>query len=244
MQFPEQRYINENSLQKLSAHLEVLQRRGLPQSSPPSLPFYLRSKDKSNPFRLVKLNLHKERDTKTFVMHILKSCGLDDALGYVEKLADPPSPSKQSSYRQPGAAGVKYTAEFNDGQFSEEFDLFQFKVRKAKEDETLAKFLKKNMDLAQIRKIGLDAMREEVQKLKIELAKKLELKEIVYACGWNIEHFQGCLRSLEKLNNLYPDDLKHIKDKTVIFSQFTGVSLEGEVVREKFHFPCCFKGKF
>lgn len=227
MQFPEQRYINENSLQKLSAHLEVLQRRSLPQSSPPTLPFYLRSKDKSNPFRLVKFELHKQRDTKTFVMHILKTCDLDTT--FVEKLADPPSPSKQSSYRQP--AGVKYTVDDNDGQFTEEFDLFQFKVRKAKEDETLDKFLKKNMDLAQIRKIGLDAMREEVQKLKIELEKKLELKEIVYACGWNIEHFQGCLRSLEKLNKLYPDDLKRIKDKTVIFSQFTGVSLEGEVVR-------------
>lgn len=188
MQFPEQRAINENSLQVLSAHLESLQRRTLyPQQLPPSIPFYLRSKEKSNPFRLVKVPLHKERDTKNFVLNILKTCDLDTA--FVEKL-DPPSPSKQSGYyRQPGA-GVKYTVEDNDGQYSEEFDLFQFKVRKAKEDETLEKFLKKNMDLAQIRTMALDAMREEVQKRKIELEKTLSLKEIVYSCGWNIEHFQ------------------------------------------------------
>lgn len=42
-------------------------------------------------------------------------------------------------------------------------------------------------------------------------------------------HFQGCLRSLEKLYKLYPDDMQQLKNKTVIFSQFTGVSLEGDV---------------
>lgn len=176
--------------------------------------------------------LYRERDTKNFVVNILKTCDLDTS--FVEKL-DPPSPSKQSNYyRYAGgggtSSGVKYTVDSNDGQFSEEFDLFQFKVRKAKEDETIEKFLKKNRDLAMIRTMALDAMREEVQKLKIDLEKKLHLKEIVYSCGWNIEHFQGCLRSLEKLYKLYPDDMGPFKDKTVSFSQFTGVSLDGEVV--------------
>lgn len=236
MKFPEQRAINENSLQTLSAHLETLQRRNLyPNSSPPSLPFYLRNKEKSNPFRLVKVPLHKERDTKTFVMQILKTCDLDTS--YVEKLKLPDLPSTlRNSSHFKNAPGVKYTVDDNDGQFSEEFDLFQFKVRKAKEDETLEKFIKKNMDLAQIRAMALEAMREEVQKLKVDLEKKLHLKEIVYSCGWNIEHFQGCLRSLEKLYKLYPDDMGHIKSKTVIFSQFTGVSMEGEVVRFNLNF--------
>jgi hypothetical protein len=171
--------------------------------------------------------LHRERDTKNFILNILKTCDLDTT--YVEKL-DPPSPSKSSyDYYKSARGNIKYTVEDNDGQYSEEFDIFQFKVRKAKEDETLGKFLKKNMDLATIRTMALDQMREEVQKLKNELVKKLNLKDIIYSCGWNIEHFQGCLRSFEKLFKLYPDEMQHIKNKTIIFSQFTGVSMEGDV---------------
>lgn len=78
--FPEQRAINENSLQVLSAHLESLQRRTFAQqSTPQALLFYLRSKDKSEPFRLVKVPLNQQRDTKDFVINILKICELDAA---------------------------------------------------------------------------------------------------------------------------------------------------------------------
>ncbi|CRK86368.1 CLUMA_CG000214, isoform A [Clunio marinus] len=225
--FPEQRAINENSLQVLSAHLENLQRRSFaPQSGPTNLPFYLRDKDKSKPFRLVKVPLTQQRDTKNFVVNVLKICGLETVS--VEKIAaTPPSPKKSSGGFK--SSGLKYTVDDNEGQFSEEFDLFQFKVRRAREDETLAKFIKKNIDLAQIRTKNLEELREEVQKLKIELETKLMLIEIKYNCGWNFEHFRGCLKSLEKLHDLYADDMYNLKKKTIIFSQFTGVSLDGDI---------------
>lgn len=180
MRFPEQRIINENSLQILAAHLESLQ-RGLAIAQSKSLPFYLRNKDTSNPFRLVHVPLHKERNTKNFVLNILKICDLETS--YVENI---PSPTKQSTtapsgYQQKNSdTNVKYSVSDEEGRLSEDFDLFQFKVRKAKEDETLEKFLKKNFDLATIRTMALEVLREEVQKLKIELEKKLELKEIKY----------------------------------------------------------------
>lgn len=182
MKFPEQRAINEHSLQVLSAYLENLKRGSLIAQSK-SLPFYLRNnKDKSEPFRLVKLPLKQERDTKTFIMKILKTCDLET--NYVESLPSPPSPSKRASnYYQQQQKEQKthnYTVNNDEGPFAEEFDLFQFKVRKAKEDETLEKFLKKNLDLATIRTMGLHLLREEIQRLKLELEKKLELKEIKY----------------------------------------------------------------
>lgn len=179
------------------------------------------------PFRLVKIPLHRQRDTKNFVINILQICDLDSEK--VEKLASaPPSPKRSSTdYQQ--RSDVKYTVDDNDGQFSEEFDLFQFKVRKAREDETLAKFIKKNIDLAQIRQKSLDELREEVDKLKTELKKKFQLVDIVYNCGWNFEHFRGCLKSLEKLHDLYADDMGNLEGRKLIFSQFTGVSLDGDI---------------
>lgn len=190
-----------------------------------TLPFYLRNKDKEKPFRLVKLPMNQQRDTKNFVISILKICDLD--VEKVEKLASSPGSPKRSlsDFHQ----GVKYNVDDNDGQFSEEFDLFQFKVRQAREDESLAKFIKKNIDLAMIRTKSLDDMREEVQKLKAELESKLMLVDIIYKCGWNFEHFRGCLKSLEKLYNLYSDDMHNLRKKTIIFSQFTGVSLDGDI---------------
>lgn len=181
MKHPEQRAINEHSLQILSAHIEQL-KRGYYVAAQPSLPFYLRdTKDKSNPIRLVTVPL-SDRDTKDFVLNVLRKCDLDTA--YVQSIPD--SPKKSASYYQQqqqqssGNVNVKYKVDDNEQQFSEEYDLFQFKVRKAKEDETLEKFIKKNLDLATIRTMALEALREEVHKLKNELEKKLELKEIQY----------------------------------------------------------------
>lgn len=229
-----ERAVNENSLQALSAHLESLQRRLSLQSKPASLPFYLRSKGKDNPFRLIKVPLHIERDTKSFVCNILRSCNLETS--YVENItSEPPSPqhstynnNNSNNYQQP-RAGIKYTVDDNDGQFTEEFDLFHLKLRQSRADETLLKFVKKNIDIATIRTKALEDLREDIQKLKHELEEKLHLKEIIYNCGWNFEHFRGCLKSLEKLHDLYAEDLSYLRNKNVIFSQFTGVSLDGDI---------------
>jgi hypothetical protein len=223
--FPEQRAINEHSLQILSAHLEHLQRRSTPQS-PPTLPFYVRNKDKEKPFRLVKVPLNQQNDTKKFVISILKIAGCSEEDTKKVEQITPQSPKRNLSEFHPSR---KYTVHDADDQFSEEFDLFQFKVRRAREDESLHKFLKKNIDLATIRTKSLDELKEEVQKLKVELQSKLKTVEINYNCGWNFEHFRGCLKSLEKLHELYPEDMGNLQGKKVIFSQFTGVSLDGDV---------------
>lgn len=223
--FPEQRAINENSLQILSAHLEHLQRKSTSQS-PPTLPFYLRNSDKSKPFRLVKIPLNQQSDTKKFVINILQICDCsEEETRKVEQIV-PTSPKRTLSEFYPSR---KYTVDDDESQFSEEFNLFQFKVRRAREDESLQKFIKKNIDLAIIRTKSLDELKQEVQKLKVELQTKLNLTEIVYNCGWNFEHFRGCLKSLEKLHDLHPDVLKNLRNKKVIFSEITGVSLDADI---------------
>jgi hypothetical protein len=228
--FPEQRAINESSLQVLSAHLESLQKSYVNPASPPALPFFLRSKDKSVPFRLVNVSLRKERDTKSFVTNILKRCDLDTS--YVEKISiEPTSPKRSNAYNNNNSQfyGTSGKVDEYESPFAEEFIIFQTKVRQAKEDERLENFIKKNIDLALIRTRNLDELRGEVDRLKTELENKLKLKKIAYNCGWNIEHFRGCLKSLEKLYDLYGDDMDHLHGKNLIFSQFTGVSLDGDI---------------
>lgn len=235
--YPQEREVNENSLQILSAYLESLEKGYLPRTKQPSLSFYLRNKgsnkDKSKPFKLVSVPLNQQRDSKTFVVNILKICDLPrDDVENVQTLK-PRSPKKHANQSSSeftyAASGRKYNVDDKDDQFSEEFDLFQFKIRRAREDETLEKFVKKNIDLAEIRMKGLEDLKEEVNKLKVELEKKLDLVEICYKCGWNIEHFRGCLKSLEKLHELYTSDMGNLKNKKIIFSQFTGVSPDGEI---------------
>jgi hypothetical protein len=224
--WPEERTINENSLQALSEHIESLEKGYQPRSKS-SLVFYLRNKDKkSQPFKQVQVPLNNQKDSKTFVLNILKICDLPKE--DIEKI------EKESiNYKKPkstqSTSSTSQRVHDNDDEFSEEFDLFQFKVRKAREDETLSKFIKKNIDIAEIRTKNLDDLKEEVHKLKLELEKKLQLEEICYKCGWNIEHFRGCLKQLEKIHELYSNDMEHLKNKRIIFSQFTGVSLDGEI---------------
>jgi Domain of unknown function (DUF4461)/Domain of unknown function (DUF4460) len=225
--FPEQRAINENSLQILSAHLESLQRQTTAQSSPSTLPFYLRNKDKSKPFRLVKVPMHVHRETKGFVVGILKLCEVErENIEKVEKISSAPTSPKRTLSEFYPSRNVKYTV---DDDNDDEFEMFQFKVRRAREDESLEKFIRKNIDLAMVRTKSLDELKEEVQRLKVELIRKLQIVEINYNCGWNFEHFRGCLKSLEKLHDLNSEDMTNLRNKKIIFSQFTGVSLDGDI---------------
>lgn len=169
--------------------------------------------------------LNQQKDTKDFVICVLKICDLD--VEKFEKLSPPPSPKRSNFY--PQSSGIRYTVDDNEEEFTEESDFFNFKVRKAKEDESIVRFIRKNLDLAQIRTKSLEELKEEIQELKTDLQEKLKLEEIVYNCGWNFEHFRGCLKSLEKLHDLYSDEMHNLRDKTVTFSMFTGVSLDGGI---------------
>lgn len=92
------------------------------------------------------------------------------------------------------------------------------------------KWLRKHLVTAAVRTKAVQELREEVEKLKEDVTKQLQLREIIYDCGWNVEHFRGCLKSLEKLAELHPGAMDGLKDRTLVFAAFTGVSLEGHVM--------------
>lgn len=95
--------------------------------------------------------------------------------------------------------------------------------------KTLNSWLKENIETAQQRAKDLESLKVEVIKLESSLRKKLNLKELRYDCGWNYEHYRGCLKTLETLAQLHPHQVAYLEKRIVVFASFTGVSLEGHV---------------
>lgn len=185
---PREREVNENSLQVLSAYLESLDKGYAPRTQQSSISFYLRNKDTNKKsdksFKLVSVPLNQQqRDAKTFVRNILKICDLSrDDIDKVDQLKSR-SPKKYANSSS-SSSGSKYNVHDNDFEFSEDFNIFHWKIRKAREDETLDKFIKKNIDIAEIRTKGLEDLKEEVNKLKSSSRKNLiSLRFVTSAAG-------------------------------------------------------------
>ncbi|CAD7078871.1 unnamed protein product [Hermetia illucens] len=237
-QHPEQRSVNEESLKNLSAHIEALQQKRSGHVAPKELPFYVRHSDveKRDTFKLVKISLGRSNDTKVVIKRILESCNLPT--DYVDKIkavskADGTSNSPfddlsrfydidENSNQNP----------FRDINFSSDFVEFEknFRARKENEEKTLKGWLNNNVSTAHERSKGIEELKEEVYKQQEEIVKRLGLVEVRYDCGWNFEHYRGCLKTLERLANLHEKHMHALKGRVVVFAPFTGVSREGHIM--------------
>lgn len=56
------------------------------------------------------------------------------------------------------------------------------------------------------------------------------MKDARFDCGWNFEHFRGCLKTLERLEKMHAKHMKNLRGRIVVFAPFTGISLEGHVM--------------
>lgn len=72
-------------------------------------------------------------------------------------------------------------------------------------------WLKDNINVALSRSKDLDGLKEEVSKLQKSLAERLMIKEVRYDCGWNYEHYRGCLKTLERLANMHGKHMEVLK---------------------------------
>ncbi|XP_059616479.1 T-cell activation inhibitor, mitochondrial [Phlebotomus argentipes] len=219
--FPDQRAVNEESLKLLSAHLEALNKRRVLQSTPTMLPFYLRSPQTNNPGKMVRVPVERSADAKRVLKKILQSCELSTE--YLDKI--PQMPEKPELKR----VNYNFTQQDPEDIFSDEYVIFQ-NINKVKDDKTLNGWLKNNINTALERKNSLLGLREEIKKLEERVVERLKLKDLRYECGWNVEHYRACLRSLESLANLHPKDLSRLENRILVFAAFTGISLDGHVM--------------
>ncbi|XP_034133978.1 T-cell activation inhibitor, mitochondrial isoform X3 [Drosophila guanche] len=228
-QHPEQRNTNENSLKLLSEHLESLYERR-PQRSTDGqvLKFYVRASadaDKRDSFRLIQIRTdwQSTRDPKTFIQSLLESCNLStDYVRTIRTQPEPPKSSETSMAYKPG----------QDYHYDKEFSEFESQARneRASMRPVLTTWLEENADKAKQRAKETADLQAEINKLQKVLVEKLKLRDARYECGWNIEHYRGCLKTLERLANTHLAEMEPLRDRIVVFAPFTGISLEGHVM--------------
>ncbi|KAH8274298.1 hypothetical protein KR026_007302 [Drosophila bipectinata] len=227
-QHPEQRNTNENSLKLLSEHLEALYERRQKNDGTGVLKFYVRASpdaDKRDSFRLIKIRTDKQstRDPKIFIQGLLESCNLSTE--YVKKIKPQPEPPKSSGPHMGFQPGKDY-------HYDKDFADFEYQVKneRASKRPDISSWLKDNVGKAKQRAKETAELQAEIDKLQKTLVAKLKLRDARYECGWNIEHYRGCLKTLERLANTHGVELAPLKGRIVVFAPFTGISLEGHVM--------------
>ncbi|XP_031845322.1 T-cell activation inhibitor, mitochondrial isoform X2 [Nomia melanderi] len=230
-QYPTQRTVNENSLKQLSSILECLQQQK--PIRPTTLPFYLRSKDekevKAGKFTLVQIQL-KERDLRQTILSILKTCDLPTT--FVDKIEEQ-KPSDGAQYKSRFWQRKGYSGENIDFSELEDDPIYASIMMKRKiniEPDTLKAYLDKHINEVHVKLEACRPMREEVQKLEKLLCSELGLKNIKWDCGWNIAHYRGCLLAFKALSEHHPEPMKVLRNRTLVFANDTGISLEGSVM--------------
>ncbi|XP_041983194.1 T-cell activation inhibitor, mitochondrial [Aricia agestis] len=218
--YPEQRKINENSLQQLSALLEAQQSSR--HMSVPSLPFYLRQKDMpEGHFKLVHINLRSTNIRET-VVNILNTC--DMSTTFVDKIPKT-EPKSQSSFSKQNFTNAyeSYSNEFENAS------RIKRKVEEKKAITNIIDWVVENSADAKEKYELTEATRNQVQSMIKDLCKNYSIKQIKYDKGWNISHIRGAIQSLVALASQHSQNMDNLKGRTIAFGQFTGVSLDGDV---------------
>lgn len=194
-------------------------------ATPRTLPFYLRPASVAEAghkgHRLVRVPIERTLDTKRVVKRILESCDLSTE--YVDKMKssakEPPKHRQSMDYHQESPP---------PGVFDE--DVIYRDIKRSQDERSLSAWLRGNLDLALERQTALVGLREEIQKLRQKLMARLRLQDLRYECGWNIEHFRGCMKSLEYIADMHAQDMRFLEQRILVFAPFTGISLDGHVM--------------
>ncbi|XP_006134352.2 T-cell activation inhibitor, mitochondrial [Pelodiscus sinensis] len=234
-QHPREREINENSLKRLNGYLENLQKPGFKYFKPTSLTFYVREREQNSSdvqesfsasgFRAVTFTLHT-RDLLSTVLDILNSCSLSTE--HVQSLnanvnSQPHKEVKGTFYRSIKWDKTYYSfTGFKDPE--EELEQAQ------RVETTLISWLDNSRKSA-IKKLRSSLpLREELSRLKDELAHQLQLSDIRWQRSWGIAHRCSQLHSLCRLAQQSPEPLRNVKGHTVVFTDYSGMSATGHVM--------------
>uniref|UniRef100_A0A1A9UL86 T-cell activation inhibitor, mitochondrial n=1 Tax=Glossina austeni TaxID=7395 RepID=A0A1A9UL86_GLOAU len=223
-QHPKQRTVNEDSLKQLNAHIEILYEgkyHALREAK--TLKFYIRVENAENrdTFKLITITLdNRLRDPKVIIQKLLELCSLPT--DYVKRIKDSAGFSATTTEFKPGR-------DYNYGPGFMDFEV-HFREAKFENETTLEKWIGENAILAKGRAQDLIPLIEEVEKLRVELIERFGLKDARFDCGWNFEHFRGCLKTLERLEKMHAKHMKNLRGRIVVFAPFTGISLEGHVM--------------
>lgn len=216
--YPEQRKINESSLQQLSALLEAQQSSR--RLSIPPLSFYLRQKNMpEGEFKLVKISLNGNNVRET-VAKVLNACDMSTKL--LDKIPKS-TPKMDISNPDFEKAYQKYTEDF------ENITRIKRKIEERKAINNIVEWILENSATAKEKYESTFATRDQVQSLKDHLCNTYGIKEVKHDNGWNISHIRGALQSLVSLATQHSNEMTNLEGRIIALGQFTGVSLDGDV---------------
>ncbi|KAH1005294.1 hypothetical protein HUJ04_006307 [Dendroctonus ponderosae] len=201
--------------------------------------------------RLIKIYL-KGRDLASAIVNILKACDLptNHVQQYIKAEPQRATGFQTENIRQDGNEWirVKYQNEYDFTKLNKNHPLYATFVMQQKMKEArgalrdgahvgnikalfrLKQWLELHFEDALAKATSGSASKEEIQRLKVEMIEKSKLKDIRWECGWNSQHFRGCLLSLKSLMEQHPQHMRQLEDQILVFSYFTGISLDGHLM--------------
>lgn len=181
----------------------------------------MRAKEQKDKFLLVNIML-KEKDIRESVLTILKSCNL--STDFVDKIPQP----QPKVYAQ-NNTNIDFSNMSDDDTIFGPVILTR-KIREFNDKLYLKKWLDENHRNALLKSENYKPVREEIKKLRMKWKNKLGLIDIRWDCDWNEMQFRGCLRSFDILAREHSQHLSKLQGRILVFSSFTGVSLDGHVM--------------
>lgn len=100
---------------------------------------------------------------------------------------------------------------------------------RTKMEVTFQKWIKTNCPIALKKFEASLPIRMELSKIKQELISELNLIDLNWNCDWTVSHIRGALKNLMTLYKQYPEDMKKLHSKMILFTRHNGVSFEGQV---------------
>lgn len=235
-QYPREREVNENSLQKLNGYLERLNKFGGYSIQPVKLTFYVRdTKDNSDVqkgtsppgFRSVSFTLHTN-DVLSTVKNILRSCSLPT--DHVMHLKATPNASKRPPH-QSGSPFYRPVTKVNTSYTFSGFRDFEPELQHTKiKAPTLSLWLKNNAAEAMRKQIGSLPRVEELNRLKKEICYNFNLTDIRWQRGWGLAHRCSQLQSLTRLAEQNPEALNNLQGLTLEFADQSGMNAFGHIM--------------
>ncbi|KAI9520778.1 hypothetical protein NQZ68_013183 [Dissostichus eleginoides] len=234
-QHPMEREVNETSLKRLNSYLDHLQKPGSHSVRPMKLTFYVRdTKDSSDVqpdllasgFRSVSFTLHTY-DVLSTVLNVLKSCSLP-----TEHMKDLKTSVETS--KRPPEGGVPFYRPIRWHKSYYSFTGFkdpEQELQQARRVEpTLILWLRNNEPEATKKNTASLPRREELNRLKNELRRKLDLSDIRWQRSWGVAHRCSQLQSLSRLSQQDPGALRNLREHTVMFADQSGMNASGHIM--------------
>ncbi|OCT75911.1 T-cell activation inhibitor, mitochondrial [Xenopus laevis] len=234
-QHPMEREVNENSLKRLNGYLTSLQKPSQKSHKPAQLTFYVRETEpntmndpdtiKTTGFRTVHFTL-QTRDLLSTVLDILNSCSLSTAHVNTSEVGmeSKPHMGTKTAFDRPIKWDKTYYSFTGFKDPEEELEQAQ------RVETTIIPWLENNQSLANKKLTKSFPLREELERLKNELADQLQLSDIRWQRSWGVAHRCSQLHSLSRLIQQNPETLKMAKGRTLLFTDETGMNASGHVM--------------